>query len=170
MAGWGWTMPAATAAEQVVLKYAPFSRTLPVSALRQLADRGQPTPQLQQYLQLANQSPEDVQTGLTDRLAIDHVRLDRMLNSPLGDIVLDEASLIVHTPSDLDNRKALRSALILDASDDGQLTVIDTLENYPTTAVTVEGRRLARLFRRIERVQSQRRAIEPWLNLLLDLF
>jgi hypothetical protein len=170
LGGWSGQPLPAVASEQVVLKYAPLSRTLPMSALRQLADTGQPTSQLRQYLKLANQSPEEVQAGLTDSIEMDHVRLDQMLNSPLGDIFLDEVSLIVHTPTNLEDRKALRSALILDASDDGQLTVIDTLENYPTTEVTVEGRRLARLFRRIEGFQSQRRAIEPLLKILTDIF
>lgn len=63
--------------------------------------------------------------------------------------MLDQVSQVVHTPSDRASRESLRSAFVSSALPDGQITLIETLENYPTSEVHVEGDRLAEVAEKI---------------------
>ncbi|WP_299410982.1 alpha/beta hydrolase [Acaryochloris sp. IP29b_bin.148] len=151
----------AGAAERVVFKYGPIARSVPVSSLRQLADTGRAPADLKAYLELADQDPQKVSETLTRPFAISPTELDRLLNSPIGDVMLDEAGEIVHPPSDRANREAIRSALVLDASRDGEITILDTLENYPTDTVEVEGERLLEAYQKYGPVIAKAKQFAP---------
>jgi hypothetical protein len=160
-----WTIPT-LAAERIVLRYGPIARSLPISDLRQLADTGQPTSELRTYLKLAKQDPQKVQAGLINPIEMDPVELDRLLNSVAGNLLLSEIGEIIHTPSGRANQQALRSALILDASADRQITLIDTLEQYPTPEVEVEGQRLVKVVQQFNRLRGYARTAEPATEIL----
>jgi hypothetical protein len=66
--------------------------------------------------------------------------------------MLDRASEVVHTPSNRANRESLRGAIVSSALSDGQITLIETLENYPTPEVHVEGERLVDFVQNIRRL------------------
>jgi len=83
---------------------------------------------------------------LTESVKVNPVFLDRILNSPIGNVVLDEISQVIHTASRRPDRQALRSALVLSASRDREITLIETIQNYPTV-MEVEGERLESAFR-----------------------
>ncbi|MEM9136134.1 MAG: alpha/beta hydrolase [Cyanobacteria bacterium P01_F01_bin.42] len=146
------TNPAAHAAETIVMKYGPIRRSLPVSDLRQLADTGQPTRQLRSYLKLAKQSSDSLRDRLTQRVSMSVVSLDTGLNSVAGNLLLDEAGRYIHPPGLHGSRQALRSALIVSAADDGQISLLESLENYPTQTIEVDVDRSVVLYRRINKV------------------
>lgn len=151
----------AGAAERIVFKYGPIARSLPVSSLRQLADTGQAPADLKAYLELADQDPQKVSETLTRPFAVSPAQLDQLLNSPLGDVMLDEAGEIIHPPSNRANRQAIRSALVLDASQDGEITILDTLENYPTDTVEVEGERLLEAYQKYGPIIAKGKQFAP---------
>lgn len=140
-------MPAG-AAEGIRFRYGVMTRSLPVSSLRQLAETGQMTSTLQAYLRRADQDPQKVSKALTRPITVSPVQLDRLLNSPLGDPLLQELGEVIYPPSRQANRQALRAALIMDASEDGQITILDTLEHYPTNMVEVDGEQLVAAYQR----------------------
>lgn len=154
----------ALAAEQIVLKYAPIQRSLSVQSLRELADTGQAPPELQAYFNLAQQDPSTIRQHLTKPLQVSAVTLDRRLNSAAGKLLLDQISRFVHTPTNRTNRQALRAAMILDASQDQQITLLDTLENYPTATVEVEVKQLLQAYRQVEPLITTLKTIQPWLR------
>jgi hypothetical protein len=169
----------ALAAEKVRLNYGPLSRSLPLSDLREFAETGETTRKLQSYIKRSGQDPDQIRAGLNNSAAIDPVRLDSLLNSVPGDLLLEEVGEVIHTPSDRANRQALRSALILDASRDQQISLIDTLEEYPTPEVAIEADRLAKLIRQFNQlraygedaqpvVEGVGRGVRPLLNILRD--
>lgn len=149
-----WMTTPTIAAESVRLNYGPLSRSVPVSDLREFAETGKASRKLRKYMKVAKQDPDKVQETLTNPVAMNPVQLDRLLNSTPGDLLLKEVGEVIHTPSDRSNQRALRSALILDASDDQQITLIDTIENYPTPEVEVEGDRLVKVIRRFNQVKA----------------
>ncbi|WP_299484468.1 alpha/beta hydrolase [Acaryochloris sp. IP29b_bin.137] len=151
----------AGAAEQVVFKYGPIARSVPVSSLRQLADTGRAPADLKVYLDLAEQDPQDVSEILTRPFAISPTQLDQLLNSPFGDAMLDEAGEIMHPPSNRANRQAIRSALVLDASRDGEITILDTLESYPTNTVEIEGERLLEAYQKYGPIIAKGKQFAP---------
>ncbi len=151
----------AGAAEQVVFKYGPIARSVPVSSLRQLADTGRAPADLKAYLEIAEQDPQKVSEILTRPFAVSPTQLDQLLNTPFGDAMLDEAGEIMHPPSNRANRQAIRSALVLDASRDGQITILDTLENYPTETVEVEGERLLEAYQKYGPLIAKGKQLAP---------
>ncbi|WP_035985857.1 alpha/beta hydrolase [Leptolyngbya sp. KIOST-1] len=139
----------ALAAQRVRLNYRGFSRTVPVSLLEMLANTGESTGVLGGLLNQAGQDPNELRSVLTRPLAADPVVLDRALNSRPGEWVLDYLGQSIHTGAGTANRQALRAALVLSASDDGQITLLELLQNYPTEEVVLEGDNIQAAYNRL---------------------
>ena len=137
---------AATAAQKVVLKYSAIRMTLPISELEIFAETGKMSPALEMLLGKANKNPETVRRSLIRPVKVNQSFLDRALNSQVGEVILDEVSQVIRTPSGNTNREALRSALLLSASHDNEMTLLETMKNYPNPEVHVEGDRLVEVY------------------------
>lgn len=135
-------LPNALAAEQIVLKYRIFRESISVEDLSSFAETGKLSTSLRVNLALAQQDPKEVRRYLTEPVKVDPVLLDSILNSQIGSFILDEITQVIHTPSRQADQQALRAALILSASGDRNITLIETLQNYPTAEVEVDGDRL----------------------------
>ncbi|WP_017318993.1 alpha/beta hydrolase [Mastigocladopsis repens] len=142
------------AAEQVILKYRIFREPLSVEELSTFAQTGKISSGLEANLALARQDPKPIRRYLTEPVKVDPVILDRVLNSPVGNTILDQLSQVIHTPSKKANRQALRSALVLSASKDEQMTLMEIIQNYPTSQVEVDGERLESAYRQLRRLQG----------------
>lgn len=134
--------PNAGAAERVVFQYRGLERSIAVADLTTLAETGQAPRSLRPFLRLANQEPTKVQETLSRSIPMSPMLLDRVLNSPIGSLLLDEVTPIIHTPGNTASRQALRSALVLSAADDHSVSLIEVLQNYPTQSVEVDVVRL----------------------------
>lgn len=142
------------AAEQVVLNYRSFSESISVEELSNFAETGELSTSLRLNLALARQDPKEIRQYLTQQVLVNVLLLDRVLNSPIGNFILDEVSQALHTPSRRADRQALRSALVLSASGDGNITLIETIQNYPTAVVEVEGDRLESAYRQLRQIEG----------------
>lgn len=142
----------ANAAEQVVLKYRIFRQSISVKELSTFAETGELSKSLRINLALARQDPKAVRQYLTQPVRVNVVLLDRVLNSPVGNVILDQIGQVIHTPSRRADRQALRAALVLSASRDGQISLIETIQNYPSSEVEVEGDRLESAYRQLRRL------------------
>jgi len=151
----------AIAAEQVVLKYKILREKISVKELTRLTETGTPSPAIAAYLKLAGREPQDIRQPLTQVVTVNPLLLDRVLNSWVGNAVLDQVSQAIHTPSNQANRQALRAAITLSASQDGKLTLMEVLQNYPTQEVEVEGNRLVAASRQLNRLSDR---LENLLN------
>ena len=156
--------PQTQAAEQIIFKYRWLERSIPVEDLSTLAETGDSTPQLDRYLDAINQDSDEFQQTLTREVSLDPVMLDRALNHPLGDWALDQMSPVIHTRSGEGDRQALRAAIVLAASDDGQVSLIELIETYPTQDVYVEGNRLAETYEEIVNLRDRIEEWTAWLN------
>jgi hypothetical protein len=140
------------AAESVVLKYRFLQERISVRELSTFAKTGELSTKLRVYLALAKREPKDLRRALTQEVPANPNLLYQVLNSFVGELLLDRVSEVVHTPSNRANRESLRSALVSSALRDNKITLIETLENYPTPEVHVEGERLAEAAQRMVRV------------------
>lgn len=145
----------ANAAERVVLKYKIFNRSIPVQDLSDLAETGEVSPTLRAYFRLTNRDPNDLRSALNREVPVNLIALDRILNSPIGNIAIDEVSKTIHTSSGEGDRQAMRSALILSATGDNRISLIEVIENYPTESVHVEGDRLVAAYEEIAALQRR---------------
>lgn len=148
------SQPKTIAAEQIVLKYHMIERSVSIDDLTTFVETGETTAQLRRYFRLSGQDPEHLRQILSEEVEIDVVMLDRALDNAVGDIMLDEMGDFVHTPSEEANREAMRSALILSASDDDRVSLIEVLQNYPTSEIHVNGNRVHTAYRQIQNVAN----------------
>ena len=142
----------AIAAERLVVHYRIFSQSVAISELRTLADTGQASRAIQFYLTLGNRQPEELRQILTRPIAVNSNDLYQILSSPLGSVALDEVSQVIHTPDNQANRESLNAALVAASLPDGQIRLIDVLEQYPTNEVHLNGERLIEAIERISSI------------------
>jgi hypothetical protein len=139
----------AIAAERVVLKYKFLRESVSVPELTTFAETGQASTNLQSYFRLSGQKPETVRQTLTKPIKVNPVLLDRVLNSPVGNTLLDQMGQAIQTPKGGAERQALRAALTLSASGDGTLSILEILQKYPTQEVVVDGDRVQVAYRQL---------------------
>ncbi|WP_245911792.1 alpha/beta hydrolase [Brunnivagina elsteri] len=144
----------AFAAEKVVLKYRVFRESLSVKELTDFTDNDKLSIPLRVGLKLAQQDPNKVRRYLTEPVKVNSIILGRVLNSPVGNVVLDQISEVIHTPSRKADRQAMRSALVLSASQDNDIKLIEVIKNYPSTEVEVDGDRLEKAYNQLRRLQG----------------
>jgi hypothetical protein len=159
---------AAVAAEKVVLKYSAIRMTLPVSELEIFAETGKMSPALEMLLGKAKKDPEAVRSSLTRRVKVSQSLLDRTLSSKVGEIILDEVGQVIRTPSGNANREALREALVLSATNDNEITLLEAMKNYPTPEVYVEGDRLVEAYGKLVAVSEQLGGVSERLQDILN--
>ena len=158
----------AIAAERVILSYRVFEANLSVSELTDLAETGTVSPGLRAHLRLANRDPEEIRETLNQEATVNPQFLDRALNSSPGEVALDRLGEAIHTPSRRANRQALRAALVMSAQDDGQVSLIEVIQNYPTEEVHVDGDRLVAAYNQIQNLQNSQEQIQNQIENLLD--
>ncbi len=149
-----WVAPV-LAAQRLVLSYGIFSQSVSIPELRTLADTGVATRNIQFYLNLLGLESGELRRILNEEVAIDGITLDRVLKSPVGNLILDEISQVIHTPIDQGNRESLQAALVSSALPDGKLSLLEVLENYPTEAVHLNGDRAIELYQKINSLLQQ---------------
>lgn len=137
------------AADKVVFKYGFLRTSITTQELQTFANQGKTDAGLATYIRKAGGNPQGVQTALTQQVRIDHRLLDRALNSSVGNLLLDQVSTTIQTPTQTANRQALRSALVLSASPDNKVSLLEIIENYPTSEVQVDGNQLANTYRQV---------------------
>lgn len=154
---WGILLaaPGAIAAESVVLRYRIFQASVPVSDLTTLAETGEASPELASYLRRAGRSPEELKQILTREVSVNPQLFSRILNSPIGNVALDQLGQSIHTPSRSADRQALRAALQLSTADDGSMSLIELIQNYPTQQVHVDGDRVVTAINDIQSIQER---------------
>ncbi|MGI8500674.1 MAG: alpha/beta hydrolase, partial [Hassallia sp.] len=136
------------------LTYRIFRETISVQELSTFAETGKLSTSLRINLALARQNPQLIRQYLTEPVKVNPLILDKVLNSRIGNVILDQISQVIHTRSRKADKQALRAALVISANKDRQITLIEAIENYPTTEIEVEGDRLETAYRQLRRLQG----------------
>lgn len=144
----------AIANKSLVIRFGPLGRSISMQDLTYFAETGVLPRGWGSLFRIAGVDPTTVQTALNQTVSVNLRFLDRTLNSLLGEYLLYQVGQVVHTPSDTANIQALRSASILSVADDGQLSLLELLQRYPTQDVYLDGARLARLGRTANQFQA----------------
>ena len=142
----------ADASERAVLKYRILQASVSVPELARFAKTGEVSTSVGFYIKMAGTAPQDVRRPLNEEVKVNHFLLSRVLNTPVGEVLLDQISQVIHTPDNLANRQSLRAALVSSALVDGKITLIETLQNYPTQQVHVEGDRLVEVYNQLNQL------------------
>lgn len=147
-------VPQANAAQEIVFRYGILRQRLSVVELAKFAETGEKSPVLNRYLERTNSNPEEVRQVLTRPVAISPSTLDKGLNNPVANLLLDELGKMIQTPDDEGNREALRTALIASSEKDNQLSIVEVIQNYPTDEIHLDVKRAIKTYNRISQYQK----------------
>lgn len=145
--------PGAIAAERVLFRYGVFQDYISIDELANLAFTGESNSLLGDFLRAKPDLFQLVRRSLKQEISISLPRLDNALSSRTGELLLDQLSQIILPSTGYANRQALRAAMLLSASQDSTLSLLEILKNYPTPEVVVDGERLDRFVDRINRLR-----------------
>ncbi len=136
-------------AENIIIAVGPIRPSFAIKDLERFIETGIVPNGWRFYFSIAGVNAEEFRTALTEEVDVDVMLMDNLLNNILGEYVLFQAGKIIHKPSEDSNIQAIRSAIILSAVDDGKLSLLEFLRNYPSTDVLIEALNLARFGRNL---------------------
>ncbi len=131
------------AAEEILISYGILERTIAIADLELFVETGQLTPQLRAYNERLQFSPEQLaqirQALVTPAETLSPVAISQFLYTEQGNLLLNELTRVVRTPSREGDFSALRAALILGADRaEGGVTLLDVLRAYPLEAIRID--------------------------------
>ncbi len=132
-------VPAAVAADNVVLVSGAFRRSIPVSEFETLAQTGQAPGLLGNLLFLARQQPSALGRLLNESMRLPVVLVSRLSNTRIGDAVLLRVARIIYPlKAPAAGLPALRSALVMGLVEgNGSISAVSFLKAYPTANIEV---------------------------------
>ncbi|MGB3239434.1 MAG: alpha/beta hydrolase [Geitlerinemataceae cyanobacterium] len=133
----------AVAADDVVITYGVFNRSVSVESLRTLVETGETTSTLDFLFGLMNVTSEQARSVLQQDIAVSVTFLDDVFYSLPGEFVLFQLNEVFYNRGRVAKIQSLRSALTLSASGDGNITLLEFFENYPNRKLYVDGALLA---------------------------
>lgn len=128
---------AAQAAETIYATYGSLETDLSVAELQSFAETGEKSPKIAYYhALLGDEALAQIRVALTNKVEFPAPVLARFLSTPSGYQVLESLTDVVQARSEkIDSVIALRTALILAASDQESLTVMNLLRLFPDAGV-----------------------------------
>lgn len=123
----------AQSAEQIYFQVGPLLLPLSVESIAIYVNEGRITPEFALYAgQFDRQELEQLRQALQRPYQMDQVAVDRMTQTPIVEDFLQGLGQTIQTPSGINGFYAIRSALLLTASEQNTWTMLDVLRNFPT--------------------------------------
>ncbi len=153
----GLLLPSAVnAAERVYASYGFIEITLQVSDLEIYAKEGRLSPTLQTYSKFLKPAQLlQLKEALKKRIELSSDVVSQFLYTPTGEKMLERASTLVKAKSQVSSLQALRSAIILAATDSQGLTVLSLLRNYPDSGIQLDVTQGLDVFQAIRKLVQQ---------------
>ncbi len=134
----------ALASEEIVITYSALEQPVLVKDLETFVETGEMSSSIRFLVGISKQNPEDVRQALTKELDVSLRFLYKVLNTLPGEYALFQAGQVVH-PKFKPNRAiipALRGTLLVSASNDNKITLLEFFQKYPTQQMYIDGRLL----------------------------
>jgi len=128
----------ALGAEKVVLTFGPIRQTINVSDLEDFAKNGTTTTTIRQIIGVSKMDAGTLRGLMGLEIGLKPANLARVVYSTPGEKITDEIGQAIRTQRNTESGKALRAAVILAASDDGKVSVLEILKQYPLPEVYVD--------------------------------
>lgn len=151
----------ALGAERIAFSYPPFGDFyLSRNALDEFAKQGKVTDEFRFYAKRANpQQLAQLKTLLSRRFEVSPTLVSQFTYSPLGETVIHRLGEIFQTDSRQNGFYALRSAMILAATDPEGLTILNVLRRFPSRSVRLNLNRSLNIIHSSSELLKQREAI-----------
>ena len=127
------------AADHVTLSFGLIDLSVPVSSLEAYVDDNHIDQELAFYIGSLSESEQaELREFLATPLDLSSVAVSQALYSPLGEFWLQRLGEVIQTGARQNGFFALRSALILSASDDGGVSLINVIRRFPTSILRID--------------------------------
>ncbi|MBP0004930.1 MAG: alpha/beta hydrolase [Cyanobacteria bacterium SBC] len=147
------------AAERITLTYGSLNRSIPVASLETFAETGEAPADLETYLDYLNETQrQQLRQLLQQRIDESPAVVSRFTYSGMGEAFLQRIGQGIQTDSSLNGFHALRSAMILAASEPNGLTFLGILRQFPTPALKIDARVVLQLAEELVRLSVEREA------------
>ena len=151
-----FNIPKVKSAENIKIVFSIFSRTITVESLKDFADEGKSTNQLNRILKATGSSDEEIRSALNKSFEIPIIIASKLVYSEIGNVFLSRLSSIIHTPNTNDERTgmlALRSSIVKGIYlGDGKINLIKFFEGYPTKTVILNVNALSKVMNKVESI------------------
>jgi predicted dienelactone hydrolase len=122
----------AQAADKLVVRYGPLEESASLADLKKAAETGELPASLGTYTKrLTEQQRNFLVRGLKLRVPVNVVTLDRLLNTQLGNTILNDISTALNR-KDQAGVQAIRAGLILGANSPQGLSILSFINAYPS--------------------------------------
>ncbi len=159
------------AAEKVVLKYSVLQVPISVRELETFAKTGQMSPPLALLLAQSKQNPDTVRQALTKPIKVNYNLVKDNIKSTPAKLILDQVGQVIHPSTNQpDDRDALGNAVLKSLEKDNQLTLLEVMQNYPTSEIQVEGDRLVEAYTQLATFSKQLGNLPNQLKDILNRF
>lgn len=138
LVAWGSTVVPAPAATSISASLGPVQRSIAVSDLEIFIETGEIPRSLKWYADRF--TPEQLATLrqlLRQPIDVDVLTIERFTRLPAGETLLRRLLVLFNTTDPDSTYKALRSALIIAASQDDGLTVANIIRSYPLSTINI---------------------------------
>ncbi|MBD1851114.1 alpha/beta hydrolase [Leptolyngbya sp. FACHB-711] len=130
---------AAWSADRLILSYGLLARSLPVDSLRVYAEEGTIDADLRSYGPfINNEQLAQLRQVLNARAELSPVAVAQFLYTKQGEILLNRLGNVIRTESNLSGFYAIRSALILAASEPEGLSLLNVLDSFPHEEIRID--------------------------------
>ncbi|NJO39516.1 MAG: alpha/beta hydrolase [Cyanobacteria bacterium CRU_2_1] len=129
----------ALGAERITLTYGALERSISVESLEIYARDGEIPRDLRAYIRLLDKDQlQEMRQLLTAKADLSPIVISQFLYTEQGEALLRRLGEVVRTESNLSGFYAIRSALILAASEPEGLTVLNVLQEFPLDNVRID--------------------------------
>lgn len=144
------------AAEAVHFDFRLLGRSVPTASLAHFAETGEADAALAPYLRrLTPEQKDGLREALTATQPVDIVRLSQWFYSPIGEQILLFAGDLIQTEGRLNGQKAIRAALLAAAAEDGEISLLDVIEHFPTHDLRFDLNQALTVVRQVETERSE---------------
>lgn len=164
----GFNCNSAVAADKILLIYGTGRENLTLNELQQFTRTGT-QPDVFSTLGVSQQDASDLRTLLNQEIPVSREFLEKILKSGIGQYILTRLDPVIGQEGVQEGVEDVAQAL-LEASDDGTLSLLEVMRYYPQQQIVVNGPLLQDAYNRISFIaEDVRPVIEVVTNFMADL-
>jgi len=149
----------AFAAERIYISYGLLERSISINSIETYVRQGIIKEDLLAYARYATpEQLEELKSILLTRADVNPVTISQFLYTAQGEVLLRRIGAVIQTGSRQTGFYALRSALILAASDPDGLTPLNILRKFPVAGIRVDVERSLQIVRELDRLVNRTNA------------
>lgn len=158
------------AAEEIVFKHGIASHSVSIEDLEHFGATGEMSRSVRFLFDFTKQNPHVGRRILVQEFPVETVMVSNLANSAPGEVVLSGLTQLIYPKSDRASVEALRGALIVSASDDNKISLLEIFRNYPTRQMYVDGKILAKTAKDVNNIiEIFQESLKVSLSLLRSL-